>query len=82
MNEWQRIPKARRDDECAKRLGRCIDLFDWLETIDAARPALLVAVLTEPGILREVALQRLALKTYETLHPSEKGASHETASSL
>ena len=72
MNEWQRIPKARRDDECAKRLGRCIDLFDWLETIDAARPALLAAVLTEPGIMREIALQRLALKAYETLYPSEK----------
>lgn len=65
MNEWHRIPKARRDDEPAKRLGRCLDLFDWLESIDSARPALIAACQVEPGALREAALVALTLRVYE-----------------
>lgn len=68
--EWQRIPKAKRDDAGAHRLARCLDLFDFLEPTDSARPALIAACQVEPGILREAALTALALRVYGERSPS------------
>lgn len=65
MSEWGRISKAKRDDAGAHRLIRCLDLFDWLEPIDSARPAPIAACQVEPGALREAALAALALRVYE-----------------
>lgn len=76
MNEWQRIPKARRDDECAKRLARCIDLFDFIDASAhlsiECRTELVRAAQVEPGALRELALGRLALQVYGP-PPAPKG---------
>lgn len=62
--EWQRIPKGKRDDEPMKRLLRCIDLFDFIETSAhlsiECRAELVRAAQVEPGALREIALKRLA----------------------
>lgn len=64
MNEWQRIPKARRDNKPAKRLLRCLDLFDFIETSAhlsiECRAELVRAAQVEPGALRETALRHLA----------------------
>lgn len=64
-DDWPRIPKAKRDDAGAHRLARCLDLFDFLEPTDSARPALIAACQVEPGALREAALVALTLRVYE-----------------
>lgn len=67
--EWQRIPKARRDNEPMHRLLRCIDLFDFIETNAhlsiECRAELVRAAQVEPGALREAALADLTLRVYE-----------------
>lgn len=64
MNEWQRIPKARRNNEPMKRLLRCLDLFDFISDAPhlsiECRAELVRAAQVEPGALREAALRHLA----------------------
>ena len=69
MNDWPRIPRAKRDDEPMKRLLRCLDLFDFIETAahlsSECRAELVRAAQVEPGALREAALAAIALRVYE-----------------